>query len=262
MVLTRVARTTVLAIVLPLGLAACAADLLRDDFESYDDGAAVGGGIDGEPEGDTIVALGSPELFSVRSGGALSGAQSLVLEMGFDTDPSTTECPPPGQEICQQPFVLFFVPLAADPDGGDRLYFWNGRLEQTSSTTTLTAGLFEPGQFFGTKLALDIAADQLTARQGLDVDAVFEHDFTDPHSIFVRISPGRGTYAVQIAGGGIDAPANDQPACAASNVLCGSLPGGTDFASAALFLRLEFTPTTNVGARYRVDNVRIWQLPA
>jgi hypothetical protein len=243
-------------------VAGCSNRLFFDDFEDYAPGSAVGGGTPPPPEGDTIVAQGSPENFTIGSADAIAGQLSLQLERGFDTNPGDDDpCPPPAEDpFCQQPFVLFFVPETASPTADAILYTWRGRYFPDGPDPVLEFSLFQPGAFFGTRLRLAVHRDRLTVIEGITEMAELPLDFRRRHRIILRLDPGTLDYAVQVTDDDQEAPPNDVAACTLATVACGTLQPSEGVPPARWLLRIAYAlEGVAPASRYVMDSAVIWE---
>lgn len=241
-------------------VAGCGKRLFFDDFEGYPPGSAVGGGTPPPPTGDTIVVQGSPVNFAVGPADAIAGQLSLQLEKGFDTDPSDDTCPPPAEDpFCQQPFVLFLVPEAADRRAEAIFYSWRGRYFPDGPDAVLEFALFQPGTFFGTRLRLAMHPDRLTVLEGITEMAELPFDFRRRHRVILRLDTTTLDYAVQVAGDDQAAPPNDVAACTLATVACGTLQPSDGVAPANWLLRIAYAFAVAPASRYVMDSALILQ---
>jgi hypothetical protein len=229
--------------------AGCTATMLDYNFEGYDEGDAVGGD---EPGPNSIglikVEQGHPSLYGVSTLNALYGQKSLRLEKG--TPPNCTG------DFCLPDFIILFSPNPPPNEDRPVLFSWEGRLSNAQSTTSLQAIISLPGPVFDRELSLNIFRDHIEIRNGSSPVEAFQYDFNNKHRLMLRISPQEGTYAVQIAGAGIDNPPSNNPACESQSVFCGTYPIDDSNNNKPLDLLMQFSQNSNLGAVYQVDNVK------
>lgn len=219
--------------------------LLDDDFEDYQVGTSVGGNIPGSPTGDSIIAQGPGNLYTVRTTTPLSGAQSLELNEALPIE---------------EPFRLFFVPVPAEDDGRNVYVSWRGRLENPTDATLMHVTIVQPDEeaFFQPEvLRFEVRRHQLEMSGGTNIEAggrpampVWEGDFRIPHSVLVRLSPDSGTFGVEIVGGGVDPQSNDRTGTISLD----------EFTPDNLALSVQFIGTSATDVRYRVDDAYFGQL--
>jgi hypothetical protein len=230
----------------------CAATLLDYDFEGYQNGQPVGGTFkDGDAIGDIIVLAGDEILYIVKTQNALSGQKSLQLEKGT---PQEGGCEP-FELNCIENFILEFEPEPSPDPMDPVLLSWIGKLENAADKTAIQATISLPGLFLDSILRLDIYRDRLEVWKGPVLKDLFNHSFSNEHRILIRISPGEGTYAVQISGAGIPSPPTNKPACDSDNVFCGTFQTN-ESDQKPFVIRMEFAKLSTLGSIYRIDDVK------
>ena len=179
----------------------CGKTMLKDDFEKYAPGQAVGGSIPGSPEGDIIDVELEPgvdpdeSLFSPSTIQPLNGDRSLFVREDVSFAHS---------------FALIFVPVSPKNQTDDVVIHWTGRFVNVSQFSKILLEILQekPGNNKVSVLRIVLNNEQLKISGGNIGTKTINGDFSLKHIIVIRIFPKDATYLVEVSEGGVNSESN------------------------------------------------------